>query len=127
MLEHRRSWQVTVDGHPHTVDVIYGALFGWMSIEIDGVQQVRAWREFQTVWGGADLTCAVDGHVLAARITQPYGRQHYSFALTIDGAIQEGSDLLPPAGGVRRQTLLALGTLAVTVFVIVMVSTLAQR
>lgn len=127
MLEHRHSWQVTLDGHPHAVDVIYLALFGCMSIEIDGVQRARAWREFQTVWGGADLTCNLDGHILAARITQPYGRQEYSFALSIDGAIQEGSDLLPPPGGIKRQTLRALAALAVIVFVIVFISTLTQR
>ena len=43
-----------------------------MSIEVDGERRQRGWREFQTVFGGAVLSCDLDGHRVEARITQPF-------------------------------------------------------
>ncbi len=121
MLEFDRSWTVTLDGIPHTVRIEYAAMFGWMSIFIDGVRVARRWREWQSVWGGAEVSCTVDGHRLDARVTQPYGRQEYSFALRVDGALQPGSDDLPPPRAVKRNTIVALGVLALVVAVFTLV------
>jgi hypothetical protein len=86
-MEHRRSWTATVDGVDHRIDVIYATLSGWMSIEVDGARQARGWREWQTVIGGAALSCDLDGHRIDARVTQPFGKQDYAFALRIDGQL----------------------------------------
>jgi hypothetical protein len=86
-----------------------------MSIFVDGTRVARAWREWQSVWGGAELSGDLAGRRLHARVTQPYGRQEYSFALSVDGRIQPGSDDLPPPRAVRRNTVVALGALALLV------------
>jgi hypothetical protein len=124
MLRFERSWMVAIDDIPHTVCVQYAALFGWMSIFVDGVRVARGWREWQSVWGGADLSCTLGGHRLDARVTQPYGRQEYSFALRVDGALQPGSDDLPPSRTVKRNTIVALGVLALMVAVITLMAQL---
>ena len=118
-MEHRRSWTVTLDGVDHRIDVVYKALSGWMSIEVDGQRRQRGWREFQTVFGGAVLSCDLDGHRLEARITQPFQQQLYSFALRIDGEVQPGSDPQPEPGNLKRQTLIAIGWLTLSITVVI--------
>ena len=118
-MEHRRSWTVTLDGVDRRIDVVYKALSGWMSIEVDGQRRQRGWREFQTVFGGAVLSCALDGHHLEARITQPFQQQLYSFALKIDGEVQAGSDPQPEPGNLKRQTLIAIGWLTLSITVVI--------
>ena len=95
VMERRHSWTSTIDGVDHRIEVIYHALTGWMEIEVDGVRQARGWREWQTVVGGANLSCTIDSHRVDARVTQPFGAQDYSFALRIDGELQPGSDPQP--------------------------------
>ena len=80
-MERRHSWTSTIDGVDHRIEVIYHALTGWMEIEVDGVRQARGWREWQTVVGGANLSCTIGSHRVDARVTQPFGAQDYSFAL----------------------------------------------
>jgi hypothetical protein len=116
-MERRRSWTATLDGVDHRIDVVYAALSGWMTIEVDGKRCRRGWREWQTVLGGAELSCEVSGHRVDARITQPFGNQAYSFALRIDGELQPGSDPQPEPGNLKRQTLVAIGLLALVIFV----------
>ena len=116
-MERRRSWTATLDGVDHRIDVVYAALSGWMTIEVDGKRCRRGWREWQTVFGGAELSCEVSGHRVDARITQPFGNQAYSFALRIDGELQPGSDPQPEPGNLKRQTLVAIGLLALVIFV----------
>ncbi|HUP55733.1 MAG TPA: hypothetical protein VM408_09525 [Methylomirabilota bacterium] len=103
----------------HRVDVIYRALSGWMSIEIDGQQCKRGWREWQTVFGGAVLSCDIDGHRVEARITQPFQQQVYSFKLKIDDAVQPGSDPQPEPGNLKRQTLIAIGWLTLSITIVI--------
>ena len=117
----RRAWPVALDGVQHEVVVEYAALLGWMSIYVDGARVARAWREWQSVWGGADLSCDLAGRRLQARVTQPYGRQEYSFSLSVDGVIQPGSDDLPPPRAVKRNTILALGALALIVALVTII------
>ncbi len=117
VMAFRRAWTVTIDGIEHEVVVEYAALFGWMSIHVDGARVARAWREWQSVWGGADLSCDLAGRRLHARVTQPYGRQQYSFALSVEGVIQPGSDDLSPPRSVKRNTVVALGALGLIVAV----------
>jgi hypothetical protein len=118
-MEHRRSWTATIDGVDHQIDVVYAALSGWMTIEVDGQRCQRGWREWQTVFGGAELSCDVHGHRLVARITQPFGQQAYSFALRIDGELQPGSDPQPEPGNLKRQTLIAIGWLTLSITVVI--------
>ena len=118
-MEHRRSWTVTLDGVDRRIDVVYKALSGWMSIEVDGQRRQRGWREFQTVFGGAVLWCDLDDHRLEARITQPFQQQLYSFALKIDGEVQAGSDPQPEPGNLKRQTLIAIGWLTLSITVVI--------
>ncbi|MEA2578524.1 MAG: hypothetical protein QOD78_2112 [Chloroflexota bacterium] len=118
-MEHRRSWLATIDGVDHRIDVVYAALSGWMTIEVDGQRRQRGWREFQTVFGGAVLSCDLDGHRLEARITQPFQQQLYSFALRIDGEVQPGSDPQPEPGNLIRQTLIAIGWLTLSITVVI--------
>jgi hypothetical protein len=127
VMEHRHSWTVTVEGIDRHVDVIYAALFGWMSIEVDGVRRARAWREVQTVLGGAELSCDLDGHRLDARVTQPFGRQAYAFALRLDGALLPGSDPQPEPRQLRRQTFKAFGVLMLAIFVFTFVTTIVRQ
>lgn len=115
MMEHRRSWTVDVDGRPRRIDVVYRALFGWMSIEVDGQRHARAWREIQTVLGGATLSCELDGHRLDARITQPWNRQEYAIALRLDGEVLPGSDSQPESRALRRRTIFEIVGLALTI------------
>ena len=124
MLTFERSWTVALDDIPHTVRVEYAAMLGWMSIFIDGVRVARGWREWQSVWGGAELSCTLGRHRLDARVTQPHGRQEYSFALRVDGTIQPGSDDLPPPRAVKRNTITALGVLVLVVAVITLLAQL---
>jgi len=112
---------VTLDGVDRRIDIVYAALLGWMSIEVDGERRKRCWREWQTVFGGADLSCDIDGHRVDARVTQPYGRQHYAFALSIDGELQPGSDPQPEPGQLKRQTLIAVGLLMAVIFILTFV------
>jgi hypothetical protein len=125
-MEHRRTWTMDVDGVKRRIDVVYRALTGWMEIEVDGVRQARGWREWQTVVGGAQLSCVVDGHRVEARVTQPFGRQDYAFALKIDGVLQPGSDPQPEPGALKRQTLQAVGVLALVIFVVVAGTTILR-
>jgi hypothetical protein len=127
MMEHHRTWVVSLDGVDRHVDVVYAAVFGWMSIEVDGVRKARGWREVQTVIGGATLSCAIDGHRLEARITQPFGRQEYAMALAVDGALEPGSDAQPAPGALKRQTLKALGGIALVVAVTTLVAQLLRQ
>jgi hypothetical protein len=90
----RRSWTVDLGGQPRRVDVDYKSLTGFMSIEIDGQRVARAWREWQTVAGGATLKAAFAGRVFEARVTQSFGAQDYRFALRLDGQVLPGSDEL---------------------------------
>jgi hypothetical protein len=122
MMEHRHSWRVNLGGGVHDVDIVYRALSGWMSIEVDGVRVARGWREFQTVFGGAELSCELDGHRLHARVTQPWGRQEYAMALAVDGVLQPGSDAQPDRKALNSETLkaIALLTLVIGVAVIFM-------
>jgi hypothetical protein len=124
MLEFRRSWLVALDGVEYEVVVEYAAMFGWMSILIDGARAARGWREWQSVWGGAELSTDVAGHRVEARVTQPYGRQEYSFALRVDGIVQPGSDDLLSRSAVKGNTILALGALALLVAAITLVAQL---
>jgi hypothetical protein len=117
VMEHRHSWTVTLDGVDHKIDVVYAALLGWMSIEVDGERRKRGWREWQTVFGGAELSCDLDGHRVQARVTQPYGRQQYAFALSIDGELQPGSDEQPEANQLKRQTLIFFGVVMAAIFI----------
>jgi hypothetical protein len=126
-MQHRRSWTATLNGVDHRIDVVYAALSGWMSIEVDGERRQRGWREWQTVFGGADLSCQLDGHRLNARVTQPWGRQEYAFALRIDGELQPGSDPQPEPGNLKRQTLIAIGLLALLIFVVTFVPAVVSR
>jgi hypothetical protein len=126
-MQHRRSWTATLNGVDHRIDVVYAALSGWMSIEVDGERRQRGWREWQTVFGGADLSCQLDGHRLDARVTQPWGRQEYAFALRIDGELQPGSDPQPEPGNLKRQTLIAIGLLALLIFVVTFVPAVVSR
>lgn len=104
----------------------YAALFGWMSIFIDGARVARGWREWQSVWGGAELSCDIRGHRVDARVTQPYGRQEHSFALRVDGNVQPGSDDLPAPRTVMRNTILALGVVALLVAALTLLSQLLR-
>jgi hypothetical protein len=119
VMEHRRSWTATLDGVDRRIDVVYKALSGWMSIEVDGEQRKRGWREWQTVFGGAVLSCDLDGHHLEARVTQPFQQQVYSFSLKIDGELQPGSDPQPEPGNLKRQTLIAIGWLTLSITVVI--------
>jgi hypothetical protein len=123
MMEKRRTWNATIDGVDHQIEVVYAALSGWMTIEIDGQRSARGWREFQTVFGGATLSCALGRHRVDARVTQPWGQQQYAFALAIDGALLPGSDPQPEPRALKRQTVGALAALAIVIFF----STLAVR
>ena len=125
-MEHRRSWAVTLDGVDRQIVVVYAALSGWMSIEVDGARCARGWREVQTVIGGANLSCDVGGHRVDARITQPFGKQDYSFAVRVDGELQPGSDPQPEPSALKRQTLKAFGLLMVTIFLITAVTTVVR-
>lgn len=116
MMEKRRGWDVTFEGVDHRIEVVYAALSGWMTIEIDGQRCARGWREFQTVFGGATLSCALGRHRIDARVTQPWGQQQYAFALAIDGALLPGSDPQPEPRALKRQTLGALAGLAIVIF-----------
>jgi hypothetical protein len=127
VMQHRRSWTATLNGVDHRIDVVYAALSGWMSIEVDGERRQRGWREWQSVFGGADLSCELDGHRLDARVTQPWGRQEYAFALRIDGELQPGSDPQPEPGNLKRQTLIAIGLLALLIFVVTFVPAVVSR
>ena len=123
MMEHQRAWNATIDGVDHRIEVVYAGLSGWMTIEVDGQRAARGWREFQTVFGGATLSCTLGRHLIEARVTQPWGQQQYAFALAIDGALQPGSDPQPEPRALKGQTLRALGVLAAVIFF----STLAVR
>jgi len=122
MMEHRRSWTLSLDGREHRVDVVYRALFGLISIEVDGKRAARGWRELQTVFGGATLWCDLNGHRLAARVTPPWARQEYSFALRLDGELQPGSDPQPESKALTRQTLVELVGFGVIIGVIVAIA-----
>ena len=126
-FEHRRSWTATLDGVDRRIDVVYKAMSGWMSIEVDGARRQRGWREWQTVFGGAVLSCDLDGHRIEARVTQPYGQQVYSFALRIDGELQAGSDPQPEPGNLKRQTLIAIGWFTLVIGVIVVATQILTR
>jgi hypothetical protein len=108
LMEHRRRWTVTIADRVRTVDVVYAAMFGWMSIEVDGVRVARGWREWQTVVGGATLRAHVDGRAIEARVAQPFGRQEYAFSLRLDGELLPGSDPQPEPRAVTRGTRIAL-------------------
>jgi hypothetical protein len=123
----RRKWDVELAGLMRTVVVEYRMISGYMSIFVDGVRAARAWREFQTVFGGAVLGVDLEGHRLEARITQPFGAQEYSFALMVDGQVQPGSDDLPPPGVVKRSTVRTILALALVLFVLTLASTLLRR
>ncbi len=108
IMQHRRSWTVELDDRRHKIDVVYAAFSGWMSIEIDGRRVARGWREWQTVFGGAVVSCEFKGHRVVARVTQPWLKQEYAFALAIDGLIQPGSDAQPEEGSQRKGMLLTI-------------------
>ena len=126
-MEHRRSWAVILDGVEHRVDVVYGALVGWMTIEVDGERCKRGWREWQTVFGGAELSCDIAGHRLEARITQENLQQVYKFALRVDGQLMPGSDPQPEPKNLKRGTLIAFGWMTLSIAVIVVVTQILTR
>jgi hypothetical protein len=117
-LNLRRSWTLVIGSREHVVTVQYAMLSGFMSIETDGQRVARAWREFQTVMGGANLNAQLDGHTLSARITQRFGTQAYLFSLRIDGEVVHGSDPQPAPRQVTRQTWSGIVALAITIAVI---------
>jgi hypothetical protein len=123
----RRTWPVELDGRVREITVEYASLSGFMTILVDGSRLARAWREWQTVFGGAVVTSDLDGHRIEARITQPFGVQTYSFALTVDGRLEPGSDDLPPPPAVKRSTLGAIGALALVIFIVTFVMTLLRN
>jgi hypothetical protein len=118
MMTHRRTWAVTLDGIEREIVVEYAALTGWMSVVVDGEQVARRWREWQTVWGGAEVTHDLDGHPLRAWVAQRFGTQTYQFALAVDGMVQPGSDDPPAPRDIRRATVVALAGIAIVVAVL---------
>jgi len=122
----RRSWAVSIDDEARVVSVVYAKLSGFMSIELDGQRIVRAWREWQTVVGGATLEATISGHSLVARVTQAFGTQTYEVALRLDNQTLPGSDEMLESPQVWRRSLRALAVLAITVATITIVATLAR-
>jgi len=120
-LNLRRNWKLAIGGQEHLVTVQYAILSGFMSIEIDGQRVARAWREWQTIVGGANLDAQLDGHTVSARITQRFGTQTYLFSVRFDGEILDGSDPQPAPRQVMRQTWAGIFVLAITVAVITQV------
>ena len=106
----RRGYDVDLADGRHHVVIDYKALTGFMSIEVDGQRVVRGWREFQTIWGAAKLTCSVGGRRIDALVTQPLG-QGYRFALQLDGVALPGSDAQTSSSAVNRSTLAGLAFL----------------
>ena len=122
----RREWHIDLEGRPRTVMVEYAMLTGFLTISVDGARVARAWREWQTVFGGANLAVDLDGHQVAARITQPYGAQEYKFALSVDGQVQPGSDDLPPPSELKRSNARRFAGIAVVIFVVTFVASVAM-
>jgi hypothetical protein len=58
----RRTWGVAVDGRLREVTVEYAMLTGFMAILVDGSRVARAWREWQTVFGGSTLVSTLLRH-----------------------------------------------------------------
>ncbi len=110
-----------MDGVPHLVAVEYAIFSGFMAIELDGVRVARAWREWQTVVGGANLGTRIGAHELDARVTQTYGSQTYLFAVTLDGETVPGSDVQPTPRQVGQSTAASLVVLGTTVAVITLI------
>jgi hypothetical protein len=102
-------------------------LTGFMTILVDGSRAARAWREWQTVFGGAVVVADLEGHRIEARITQPFGVQDYSFALTVDGQTALGSDDLPPPRAVKRSTLRVIAGIALVVSLVTTASVLLRH
>lgn len=123
----RRDWDVAIDGRLRRVTVEYRNLSGFMSIYVDETRVARAWREWQTVFGGAVVAADVDAHRIEARVTQPFAAQHYAFALRVDGQLQPGSDDQPAPGQSKRSTALALVGLVVVVAIVSIAVTLIGR
>jgi len=111
----RRSWDVDLGGQRRRVDVDYKSLTGFMSIEIDGQRVARAWREWQTVAGGATLRAAFAGREFEARVTQSFGAQDYRFALRLDGQVLPGSEELHAASDVGQSIARAILLIAYTI------------
>jgi hypothetical protein len=111
----RRSWDVDLGGKLRRVDVDYKSLTGFMSIEIDGQRAARAWREWQTVAGGATVRATFSGRVLEARVTQSFGAQDHRFALLLDGQVLPGSDELHAPSEVGRSIARGILLIAYTV------------
>lgn len=119
----RREWRVSVDDETHLIAVEYAMVSGWMSIELDGSRVARGWREWQTVFGGANLGASLGAHQLAARVTQTFGAQDHRFSLSLDGAILPGSDVMPTPRQGGQSTAAGIATIGT----IVAAFTLAPR
>ncbi len=104
-MQHRRAWSVRLDDRTYQIEVIYAALSGWMTIEVDGKRFARGWREWQTAFGGATLGGDLGGRRIEARITQPFDRQEYAFALRVDGELHPDSDPQPEASDLKSRSL----------------------
>lgn len=107
-MEHRRTWLVDLGTRQRRVDVVYETVPGWLSIEVDGVTQVRAWRAWQAAWGGAQVSCRIAGHSMVARLVRAYEPSSVVVGLAVNGAVMPGSDPMPTTTQSRRQTLLAV-------------------
>ena len=123
----RRTWTVSLDGRTRDVIVEYASLSGWMTIMVDDERLSRAWREWQTVFGGAMVSGELDGHRIEARVTQRFGTQEYSFALFVDGRLEPGSDALPEPSTLRRSTLRGAAALVFVIFVVTLVTSQLRR
>jgi hypothetical protein len=121
----RHAWTVDIDGRDREVVVEYRMVSGFMSVFVDGDRVARAWREFQTVFGGARLGVDVESHALLAEITQAFGGQEYRFALSLDGRVLPGSDDLARAE-TNRASIQAFIVLAVLVAVLTIVTMVAR-
>jgi hypothetical protein len=120
-LNMRREWRLILDGQKHDVVILYAVLSGFMSIEVDGTRVARAWREWQTVVGGANLGTAIGTHALSARVTQAFGTQTYRVSLSLDGENLPGSEAQPTPRQVGRRTVGGIAGLATVVAVITLV------
>ena len=67
------------------------------------------------------------GHRIEARVTQPFGSQDYSFALSVDGRLEPGSDDLPAPSTVKRSTLRGAAALVLVIFVVTLVTSLLRH
>jgi hypothetical protein len=126
-MQHRRTFSVRLDDRTYSIEVIYAALSGWMTIEVDGKRFARGWREWQTAFGGATLGGDLGGHRVEARITQPFDRQEYAFALRVGGELHPDSDPQPEPGDLKGKTLRGTIGMSVGIAIVVAVVQIVSR